>query len=289
MSRGSLLTLLGSIILAGIVAWMGNVWIERRLGGTDKPPELVPVVVAAKDIPVDIKIDPTHLTTTNMLPGALPEGHLSAPEQVLGKRLKEAVYKGETIAAKRLLDDSASSLLSVTLTPGKRAVAVRVDDIIGVSGFILPGSRVDVISTAGGQAHTVLRDIKVLTVGQTLSAEGGTLRAGSVTLEVDPLQAEILTDITEKGNVRLALRHQADREPAVASPTDEPLLSLAVPLASSVGKESTAPESKGSGEQTAPSYRSIVVIKGINMTTVTQSDWADPINADKEQTKETTP
>ncbi len=289
MSRGSLLTLLGSIILAGIVAWMGNIWIERRLGGTDKPPEMVQVVIAAKDIPVDTKIDPTYLTTIDMLPGALPQGHLSAPEQVLGKRLKEAVYKGETIAAKRLLDDSASSMLSVTLTPGKRAVAVRVDDIIGVSGFILPGSRVDVISTAGGQAHTVLRDIKVLTVGQTLSAEGGTLRAGSVTLEVDPLQAEILTDITEKGNLRLALRHQADREPAVETPSDEPLPSPAAPLSSPVGKEPVSPETEGSSDQSTPSYRSIVVIKGINMTTVTQPDWADPNNVDREQNKETTP
>lgn len=286
MSRGSLLTLLGSIILAGIVAWMGNVWIERRLGGTDKPPDMVKVVVAAKDIPVDTKIDPAHLMLVDMLPGALPEGHLAAPEQVLGKRLKEPVYKGETIAAKRLLDESATSLLSVTLTPGKRAVAVRVDDIIGVSGFILPGSRVDVISTAGGQAHTVLRDIKVLTVGQTLSAEGGTLRAGSVTLEVDPVQAEILTEITEKGNVRLTLRHQADREPVEESPivgTPTP----AVSYRPSALNEPAPPEVPV--DPSDLSSLSIVVIKGVTKTTLTPSDWAQPNIVDTEPAKETKP
>ena len=286
MSRGSLLTLLGSIILAGIVAWMGNLWIERRLGGTDKPPEMVKVVVAAKDIPIDTKIDSTHLATIDMLPEALPVGHLPAPEQVLGKRLKEPVYKGETIAAKRLLDESATSLLSVTLTPGKRAVAVRVDDIIGVSGFILPGSRVDVISTAGGQAHTVLRDIKVLTVGQTLSAEGGTLRAGSVTLEVDPVQAELLTEITEKGSVRLTLRHQADREPLVETPTVESPNPI-VPYRTSASNEPLPPEV--TADLTGTSSRSIVVIKGVTKTTLTPTDWAQPNIIDAEPAKETKP
>lgn len=286
MSRGSLLTLLGSIILAAIVAWMGNVWIERRLGGTDKPPETVKVVVAAKDIPVDTKIDPAHLMLVDMLPGALPEGHLAAPEQVLGKRLKEPVYKGETFAAKRLLDESATSLLSVTLTPGKRAVAVRVDDIIGVSGFILPGSRVDVISTVGGQAHTVLRDIKVLTVGQSLSAEGGTLRAGSVTLEVDPVQAEILTEITEKGNVRLTLRHQADREPVDESPI------VGTPGSAVPYRPSALNEPAPSEVPVDPSdltSLSIVVIKGVTKTTLTPSDWAQPNITDTEPPKETKP
>ena len=250
MNRGNLLAILGSLVLAALVAWLGNTWIERQLSSAEKPPELVKVLVAAKDIPLDTKIDATHLKATEIPPGAVPEGAIKAPEEILGRRVKEGMYKGEILLSRRLLDDANASVLSVTLTPGKRAVAVRVDDIIGVSGFILPGSRVDVISSGRGSgARTVLQDIKVLTVGQALKAEGGNLRAGSVTLEVDPRQAEILMEATEGGSVRLALRHQMDRkfvepeqpavapasEPAVAPPPPPPteeLLAAARPMRS---------------------------------------------------------
>jgi pilus assembly protein CpaB len=203
MSKNNLILLI-SLLLAAFVAWIGNTWIDQRYGGQEKSPELVKIVVAAKDIPIDTKIDQTHLKLVGMPPASLPAGYLTSADQILGKRLKETVYSGEVILGRRLLEDSDASMLSATLTPGKRAVAVRVDDIIGVSGFILPGSHVDVISSGGGQgAHTLLQDIKVLTVGQTLAAEGGTLKAASVTLEVDPRQAEILMQATEQGSIRL--------------------------------------------------------------------------------------
>lgn len=212
MNRGSLFTILTSLVLAAIVAWMGNAWIETKLSGKEKPPEMVKVLVAAQDIPIDTKIDLTQIKAVEMPPASAPAGYETAADKILGKRLKEPIYQGEPILARRLLADSDASLLSVTLTPGKRALAVKVDDIIGVSGFILPGSHVDVIASGEGQGtRTVLQDIKVLTVGQALKAEGGTLRVGSVTLEVDPCQAEILTAATLNGSVRLALRHQLDR------------------------------------------------------------------------------
>ena len=212
MNKGSLFAILASVILAAVVAWLGNAWIEQRLSSAPKPPEMIRVLVASKDIPIDTKIDQSYLASVEIPPASAPEGYVDSAEKILGKRLKEAVYKGEIILGRRFLDDNAASVLSVTLTPGKRAVAVRVDDIIGVSGFILPGSHVDVMASGRGQGvRTVLQDIKVLTVGEALRAEGGNLRAGSVTLEVDPRQAEILMEATEGGSVRLALRHQLDR------------------------------------------------------------------------------
>ena len=258
MSKSNWIPLLLSLVLAAFVAWLGNAWIEQRYGQQEKPPEMVKVLVAAKDIPIDTKIDQTHLKLVEMPPASAPAGHLTSADQILGKRLKEAVYQGEVILGRRLLDDSAASMLSVTLTPGKRAVAVRVDDIIGVSGFILPGSHVDIISTKGGQgAQTVLQDIKVLTVGQTMTAEGGTLKAGSVTLEVDPRQAEILLQTTERGSIRLALRHQLDRG-YVELPGAAP-----APLGPEIGGLETPPAA-------TPSPRSpplsVIVIKGMLQT-----------------------
>lgn len=257
MSKSNWIPLLLSLVLAAFVAWLGNAWIEQRYGAQEKSPDMVKVLVAAKDIPIDTKIDQTHLKVVEMPPASAPAGHLTTANQILGKRLKEPVYNGEAVLSRRLLDDSAASMLSVTLTPGKRAVAVRVDDIIGVSGFILPGSHVDVISSSGGQAQTVLQDIKVLTVGQTMTAEGGTLKAGSVTLEVDPRQAEILLQTTERGSIRLALRHQLDRG-YVELPGTAP-----APLGPELGALETPPAA-------TPSPRSpplsVIVIKGMLQT-----------------------
>jgi len=255
MNRGNLLTLLASLVLAGLVAWIGTAWIEKRYGGEQEPPPMVNVIVAAKDIPIDTKIDPTFVRLIQMPPGSAPEGHLSTPEQIIGKRLKDPVYAGDILLARRLLDDNAVSMLSVTLAPGMRAVAVRVDDIIGVSGFILPGSRVDVIASGGGKGvRTVLENIKVLSVGQALSAEGGTLRAGSVTMEVDPRQAEILMEATESGSVRLALRSQREESSGETPVIETPPPPVPTPPPPEVSAE------KGEHQR----LTSIIVIKGVS-------------------------
>lgn len=298
MNRSSLIAILGSIVLAAFVAWLGNTWIERRLSSTEKPPEMTKVLVAAKDIPIDTKIDVSQIRLVELPSASVPPGHLTSPDQILGKRLKEAVYSGEVILKRRLLEDSAASVLSVTLSPGKRAVAVRVDDIIGVSGFLVPGSHVDVIASGRGQgARTVLQDIKVLTVGQVLKAEGGNLRAGSVTLEVDPRQAEILMEATVGGNVRLALRHQLDRsfvaspETAAATPPEEGTVTMApAPEAtlSSAPAETTPPEAVAEllAATDSKRMRSIIVIKGMKETR-TGSQWE--FNPDEDTSQEAKP
>lgn len=267
MNRGSLFTILASLGLAALIAWMGNNWIETKINGRGKPPEMIRVLVAAQDIPIDTKIDQAQIKVMEMPPASVPAGYETSPDKILGRRVKEPIYQGEPILARRLLTDSDANLLSVTLTPGKRALAVKVDDIIGVSGFILPGSHVDVIASGGGQGtRTVLQDIKVLTVGQALKAEGGTLRVGSVTLEVDPRQAEILTAATLNGSVRLALRHQLDRA------------FVALPRPGAPEEEAEGVNTAGSqtsnllAANPAKQMRSISVIKGMNET-VTGVQW----------------
>ncbi len=259
MHRGSLFTIFASLILAALIAWMGNNWIETKLDSKGKPPEMVKVLVAAQDIPIDTKIDQTLIKSMDMLPASAPAGYETSPDKILGKRLKEPIYQGEPILARRLLADADASLLSVTLTPGKRALAVKVDDIIGVSGFILPGSHVDVIASGGGQGtRTVLQDIKVLTVGQALKAEGGTLRVGSVTLEVDPRQAEVLTAATLNGTVRLALRHQLDR--TFVEPPRPGTPAMEAEAMASAGSQASNLITANPARQ----MRSITVIKGMN-------------------------
>jgi pilus assembly protein CpaB len=141
----------------------------------------------------------------------VPETHITSLDDLIGKRLREPAYAGEIILTKRLLDDTAGSMLANSLTPGKRAMTLRIDEISGHAGFLLPGSHVDIISLKSGQkAQTVLKNIKVIAVGQNLSVEGNNVKAATVTLEVDPRQAETLAEVSESGSVRLVLRQRGD-------------------------------------------------------------------------------
>lgn len=214
MSAGSLVTILFSLALASAVAFLGNAWLDRKLGASDgEVPETATVVAAAKDIPVATSIDQTYLRMLQVPRALVPEGAVSAADELLGRSLKEPVYTGEIIVSKRLLSGEESNILSAMLAPGMRAITVRINDVSGVSGFLRPGSRVDVISTPrGGKARTVLQDLKILAVGQALqAAREGAMQAKAVTLEVNPRQAELLAEATESGDVRLTLRHQSDR------------------------------------------------------------------------------
>jgi pilus assembly protein CpaB len=212
MNLGSVVTILISLALAAGVAYLGNAWLERRLDAPQEPVDTVAVVAAAKDIPVDTPIDQTFLRLLQVPRPLLPAGAVTDPNELLGKVLKERVYAGEMILERRLLGDAGANVLSAVLEPGKRAITVRVNDVSGVSGFLLPGSHVDVISMRrGSKARTVLQNIKILAVGQTLQAAGeGAMPAKAVTLEVDPAQAEVLAEATDRGSVQLTLRHRSD-------------------------------------------------------------------------------
>lgn len=253
MKFKNLLTLLMALMLAAIVAWIGNTWIERRINTTPvEPMALVGVVVAAADIPSNTPITPGQVRIESRPRDQTPEAHFASLDQLVGKRLREPVYAGEIIVNKRLLDDTAGNMLSNTLTAGKRAFTLRIDEISSHAGFLLPGSHVDIISLRSGQrAHTVLKNLKVIAVGQNLSIEGNNVKAATVTLEVDPRQAETLAEVSESGSVRLVLRKQNDDSNLE---TDQPNLP-ALP---------TSAES--------PASFAVIIIRGINPQTVTVSE-----------------
>ena len=230
----NLLTLLVALVLAGIVAWLGNTWIERRINpAPEAAVERVNVVVAAADIPFNTPIVAAQLRLETRPRDQVPETHISSLDTLIGQRLREPAYTGEIIVTKRLMDDTAGSMLANSLTPGKRAMTLRIDEISGHAGFLLPGSHVDIISLRSGQkAQTVLKNIKVIAVGQNLSVEGNNVKAATVTLEVDPRQAETLAEVSESGSVRLVLRQRNDDsnlepdqpEPVTPTAAERPLV-----------------------------------------------------------------
>lgn len=260
MKSKNLITLLMALVLAAIVAWLGNTWIESRLDLNQE--EMVNVVVATTDIPPYSTVAPNQLRLDTRPRGLVPPNHISDPSTLVGKKLRETVYQGEVMVTKRLADDSAASPLLESLPHGMRAMTLRLDDMSGHAGFLLPGSRVDIISLQSGQkATTVLKNIKVIAVGQTLIAETSTVKGGTVTLEVTSRQAEILTEITSAGGIRLVLRRQND-DSGLEVAESEPVSPLPSE-ASAAGEAKQGSPSPDEPKAEEPETYPVIVIRGI--------------------------
>ena len=202
----------------GITAtWLANRWLQDRLTPAESAEvNTTPVVVAALEIPFGQKIEPAHLKTIQWPNETIPNGTFDDVAKVEGKIANQMITKGELVLHKRVVEEVNGSTLSAILTPGKRAVTVRVNDVIGVGGFLLPGNRVDILASRKDKdrrAHTktLLEDLKVLAVDQTASTDQDKpVVVRAVTLEMEPKHAEKLVQATEEGSVQLALRNPLD-------------------------------------------------------------------------------
>src|SRR5712692_3022265 len=188
------------------------------------------VVVAATEIPAGTTIAVDMVKTIPYLKTSLPPGSFSSPQQVSGKVLQTTAVAGEPLLESRLGEKAG---LTVLLTPGQRAMAVKVDEIIGVSGFIAPNDRVDVIANItplngdaqdGQISKIVLQNKRVLSVAQTVEGkkDGKPEIASSITLELTPADQE--------GRVLLALRSSQDADIVqTRGSTKSDLLEIAAP------------------------------------------------------------
>ena len=195
------------------------------------------VVVAVKEIPQGTAISDDMVGVVPYLQTSIPTGAFSSTQQVTGKIVRATVAAGEPVLESRLGEKAG---LTVLLTPGQRAMAVRVDEIAGVSGFIAPNDRVDVIANltpstsgdaeAGQIAKIVLQNKRVLSVAQTMEdkKDGKPQVVSSITLELTPEDAEKLSLASLEGHLILALRASQD-EDIVRTPgiTKGELLALA--------------------------------------------------------------
>ena len=180
------------------------------------------IVVAAQDIPPGTTLNDEALKkglikTTPWPKTSIPAGAFSSPQQVFGKVNRVKILANEPLLESRLAGEGAG--LTVRLEAGKRALALRVDEIVGVSGFIVPDDRVDVIliTTPLGAAQDtkiskiVLQNMRVLSVAQSTEQKDGKPQlARSITLEVTPEEAEKLTLASQEGQIVLALRGLGD-------------------------------------------------------------------------------
>jgi pilus assembly protein CpaB len=219
MIKRRILPMFAAALLLGLgAAWMANGWIQARIQPAEAG-NAATVVVAALEIPFGTKIESSHIRTAEWPVGSVPEGAFSDPALVEGKIAKQAFFPGEILLQGRVAEHLGGSTLSAIIEPTKRAITVRVNDVIGVAGFLLPGNRIDVLATRKegkrAQTRTVLEDIKVLAVDQTASPEKDKpVVVRAVTLEMAPEEAEVLVKSTQEGTLQLTLRNPLDKTPA---------------------------------------------------------------------------
>lgn len=180
----------------------------------------VPVVVALADMPEGATIDRSLVTANPWPVPTIPAGAFSSPDSVVGRVTRVAVFKGEPIVPGRLAPAGTGPGLEVKITPGKRAMALRINDVAGISGFIQPNSRVDVMVTLANQAQgqkqqvakLFMENMRVLSVGHEVQrdAQGKPINAATITLEVTPEEAERLAVATSQGSIQLVLRGYGD-------------------------------------------------------------------------------
>jgi pilus assembly protein CpaB len=188
---------------------------------------LKPTVVAARALPVGIVVQEADLKLARLPAGQTPPDGFSKLADVVDRAVVSGILPDEPMREARLAARGAGVGLAPVIPAGMRAVAVRVNDVVGVAGFVLPGMRVDVILTGrppGTEttvSRTVLQDILVLAAGQTMEpdARGKAINATVVTLQVSPVQAEVLA-LAGEGRVQLVLRNTGDRELAKTGGSD---------------------------------------------------------------------
>ena len=178
------------------------------------------VVVAKVDLALASEVTPQQLDTVAWPMEFVPKGAFRKPEELRGRVLRRPIAAGELIQELALLPEGSAAGLASVISENHRAVSVKVDPIVGVAGFVTPGSRVDVMATlkrldwASKQpyAKIVLQNVRVLAIDQKLEeVESGKPQLVSVvTLEVDPDQAEQLTYMAHEGRLQLALRSPDD-------------------------------------------------------------------------------
>ncbi len=179
------------------------------------------VVVAAVDIELGTKINPQMLTTAEWPSGSVPTGAFREPKDVQDRVVKTTVSRGEAVLERKLSPAGSQGGLSAVIAEGKRAMTVRVNDVVGVAGFALPGNYVDVMVNAqqdhgAGQAATpvsmtVLEHVLVLAVAQEAGRDDTKPKVvNAVTLELSPADAEKLDLARSVGTLSLVLRNQLD-------------------------------------------------------------------------------
>jgi len=225
------------LLSAFVVAALCSVLVYRLVGmriAASKPVASTRIVAAVKDTHIGTVLAAPDLTTIQIV-GAVPKGAILDAKNAIGRGVTSTLYAGEPIVDDRLAPMGSGGGLAATIRDGMRAIAVKVDQVVGVAGFVLPGMRVDVLISgvppvSGGgnagsnnntQVRTVLQNIEVLSAGTDIQkdAEGKPQQVQVVNLMVTPEQAQVMALASNVTRIQLVLRNPLDTKVAAVQGT----------------------------------------------------------------------
>jgi pilus assembly protein CpaB len=215
------LTVLGvSLLFALVISSVFYQMTARAKGNGNKTEDTQTrdVVVAARPLSVGTNVKPADIKLVKIATSAFPKGAFGKAEEVIDRPVISNVLLDEPILEGRLAARGSGLGLAPVIPVGMRAVTVRVNDVSGLAGFVLPGMRVDVLVTGrppsadGTITATCLQNMLVLSAGTTIQpdARGQTIQAATVTLLATPDEAETLTLANNEGHIQLVLRNGSD-------------------------------------------------------------------------------
>lgn len=215
--------LLAALIVAAISSYIVYRMVQNRVSRNGSA-QVFRVVVASRNLEIGSLLRDTDLTI-GAWDGPLAKGMVTAKGAVVGRGVVSAIYEGEPILDYRLALPGAGGGLAATIPAGMRACAVKVNEVVGLAGFVVPGMRVDVLVSgtssnatppSGPEVKTLLQNIQVLSAGQNIQKdnEGKPVQVQVVNLLVTPEQAEILSLASNETRIQLVLRNPLDTEVA---------------------------------------------------------------------------
>lgn len=221
MARMRVFIVLVLAIAAGGVFAFGTYNYVQNLPAKTTTIPTKPVVVAAVDLEVGAEIARDDIRIINWPANAVPAQAISDPNQVLGRGLVMPMIENEPFLDLKLASKDAGAGLPPAIPPGLRAVSVKVNEVIGVAGYVLPGTHVDVVATVSPTQQATDTTSKVILTNVLVLAAGTKIEQGEkdkkpvavsvVTMLVDPEQAERLTLASTEGKIQLALRNPLDK------------------------------------------------------------------------------
>lgn len=241
MKNSRAFIMLAIAMLAGLSAVVfASRWLVQTSSGA-----VTQVAVASDDISLGELLSAAMVHTVSWPTGSIPPGAFSDPKALDGRVLRASLQRGEPVLESKLAPVGTKGGLSAVIGEGRRAITVRVNDVVGVAGFALPGNYVDVIvntqeptvknDTQQSISKIVLEKILVLAVAQQVNRDDTAPKVvNAVTLEVTPDQAEKLDLARSVGTLSLVLRNQVDADTlATAGATKMTLLGASAPVAAS--------------------------------------------------------
>jgi pilus assembly protein CpaB len=223
----------GVLLFATIVATVASLLLYRLLINRPQPAKAAvattQIVLATRDIDVGSVLKEEDVKLADW-PGSVPVGATTKTQDVVGRGITTAIYAKEPVIDSRLAPKGAGGGLAAMIPPGMRAFAIRVNEVVGVAGFVVAGMRVDVLisgnkpggdQSMGTLSKTLLQNIEVLSAGQDYKkdAEGKPIAVQVVNLLVTPEQAEQLSLAAAQTNIQLVLRNPLDRDTVKTSGT----------------------------------------------------------------------